>query len=61
MSGAAKGSASKRARIQDQQDGAGIVDYLPGFEQLLLTSSELQTRLGRKFVDETELLPLHMA
>jgi hypothetical protein len=61
MSGEAKASASKRARTQDQQDGAGIVDCLPGRDQLLLTSSELQTRLARKFVDETELLPLLMA
>jgi hypothetical protein len=29
--------------------------------QLLLSASELQTRLGRKFVDETELLPLLLA
>jgi hypothetical protein len=33
----------------------------PGREQLLLTSPELQTRLGQKFVDETELLPLMLA
>jgi hypothetical protein len=51
---------SKRARTQDQQDvGAG--SDLPGRDQLLLTSPELQTRLGRKFVDETELLPLLLA
>jgi hypothetical protein len=30
----------------------------PGRDQLLLTSPELQTRFGRKFVDESELLPL---
>jgi hypothetical protein len=30
----------------------------PGREQLLLSSPVLQTRLGQKFVDETELLPL---
>jgi hypothetical protein len=33
----------------------------PGREQLLLTSPELQTRLGQKFVDKTELLPLMLA
>jgi hypothetical protein len=50
----------KRARTQ-QQDGAGASDNLPGREQLLLTSPELQTRLGRKYCDETELLPLLLA
>jgi hypothetical protein len=32
-----------------------------GREQLLITAPELQTRLGRKFCDETELLPLFFA
>jgi hypothetical protein len=50
----------KRARTQ-QRDGAGASDNLPGREQLLLTSPELQTRLGRKYCDETELLPLLLA
>jgi hypothetical protein len=50
----------KRARTQ-QQDGAGASDNLPGCEQLLLTSPELQTRLGRKYCDATELLPLLLA
>jgi hypothetical protein len=50
----------KRARTQ-QQDGAGASDNLPGREQLLLSSPELQTRLGRKYCDETELLPLLLA
>ena len=50
----------KRARTQ-QQDGAGAVDNLPGREQLLLASPELQTRLGRRYCDETELLPLLLA
>jgi hypothetical protein len=59
MSGQHKGS--KRARTQDQQDEAGNIDRLPGRDQLLLTSPELQTRLGRKFVDETDLLPLLVA
>jgi hypothetical protein len=50
----------KRARTQ-QQDGAGASDNLPGREQLLLTSPELQTRLGRKYCDEAEMLPLLIA
>jgi hypothetical protein len=37
------------------------VDVLQGREQLLLTSPDLQTRLGRKFIDDTELLPLLLA
>jgi hypothetical protein len=47
----------KRARTQ-QQDDTGDLDTKPGRDQLLLTSPELQTRFGRKFVDESELLPL---
>jgi hypothetical protein len=50
----------KRARTQ-QQDGAGASDDLPGREQLLLSSPELQTRLGRKYCDEAEMLPLLIA
>jgi hypothetical protein len=59
MSGRNKGS--KRARTQDQQDGAIASEKLKSREQLLLTSPELQTRLGRKFVDETEILSLMLA
>jgi hypothetical protein len=59
MSGENKGL--KRARTHDQQDGTAAAENLTGREQLLLTSPELQTRLGRKFVDETELLPLLLA
>jgi hypothetical protein len=47
----------KRARTQ-QQDDTGDLDVEPGRDQLLLTSPELQTHFGRKFVDESELLPL---
>jgi hypothetical protein len=50
-------TGSKRARTQ-QQDGTGDLDTKPGRDQLLLTFPELQTRFGRKFVDESELLPL---
>ena len=53
-------TGTKRTRTE-QQDGAGGADNLPGREQLLLTSPELQTRLGLRFVDETELLPLLLA
>jgi hypothetical protein len=59
MSGQAKGM--KRARTQDQQDGADFEVKQPGRGQLLLCSPDLQTRFGRKFVDETELLPLLLA
>jgi hypothetical protein len=55
MSG--ENTGSKRARTQ-QQDQTGDLDTKPGRDQLLLTALELQTRLGRKFVDESELLPL---
>jgi hypothetical protein len=55
MSG--ENTGSKRARTQ-QQDDTGDLDVEPGRDQLLLTSPELQTRFGRKFVDESELLPI---
>jgi hypothetical protein len=58
MSGQDKGI--KRARTE-QQDGAGALDNLQGREQLLVTNPELQTRLGRRYCDETELLPLLLA
>jgi hypothetical protein len=53
-------TGTKRSRTE-QQDGAGVADNIPGREQLLLTSPELQTRVGLRFVDETELLPLLLA
>ena len=59
MSGQAKGS--KRARNEDPQDGAGVLNTKTGREQLLLTAPDLQTRLGRKFVDESDLLALLVA
>jgi hypothetical protein len=55
MSG--ENTGSKRARTQ-QQDDTGDSDVEAGRDQLLLTSPELQTRFGRKFVDESELLAL---
>jgi hypothetical protein len=42
-------------------NASGVEDISPGRAQLLLTSPELQTRLGRKFIDDTELLPLLLA
>jgi hypothetical protein len=53
-------SGSKRARTE-QPDGAGAPVNLAGRAQLLLTSPELQTRLGQKFCDESKLLPLLLA
>jgi hypothetical protein len=53
-------TGAKRTRTE-HQDGAGGADNLSGREQLLLTCPELQTRIGRKFVDETELVPLLLA
>jgi hypothetical protein len=53
-------TGTKRARTA-HQDGADGADNLPGREQLMLTSPELQTRVGLRFVDETELVPLLLA
>jgi hypothetical protein len=48
---------------QPQADTRGLQDniHLPARDQLLLNVPELQTRLGRKFCDESELLPLLLA
>jgi hypothetical protein len=64
MSGQHKGI--KHARTEQDGQGASanqanVLDTNPGRDQLLLTSPELQTRLGRKFIDDTELLPLLLA
>jgi hypothetical protein len=59
MSGQAKGM--KRARTQDEQDGAASEVKQPGRDQLLISSPDLQTRFGQKFLDEAELLPLLLA
>jgi hypothetical protein len=60
-----KGSKRARTQGQDEQgksvNSSGEVYISQGREQLLLTSPELQTRLGRKFIDDTELLPLMLA
>jgi hypothetical protein len=59
-------TGTKRARTEQQDaagraGGAGGADNLPGREQLLLTSPELHTRVGVRFVDETQLVPLLLA
>jgi hypothetical protein len=51
---------TKRSRTQ-QPDSAQAQPDLPGREQLLFTSLELQTRLGQKYCDEAQLLPLLLA
>jgi hypothetical protein len=48
---------TKRARTQ-RHDAAQAQPGLPGREQLLFTSPEMQTRLGQKYCDEAQLLPL---
>jgi hypothetical protein len=55
-----QGKGSKRARTQ-AHDGTDTLVNIPGRDQLLLTAPELQTRLGQKFCDETEILPLLLA
>jgi hypothetical protein len=55
-----QGKGGKRARTQPK-DGTDTLANKPGRDQLLLTSPELQTRLGQKFCDETEILPLLLA
>jgi hypothetical protein len=51
---------TKRSRTQ-QHDAAHAQPDLPGREQLLLTSPEMQARLGQKYCDEAQLLPLLLA
>ena len=48
---------AKRLRTQ-QPDAAPVRAQLPGRDQLLLKSPELQSRLGQRYCDESELLPL---
>jgi hypothetical protein len=50
----------KRSRTQ-QHDAAQAQPDLPGREQLLFASTEMQTRLGQKYCDEAHLLPLLLA
>jgi hypothetical protein len=51
---------AKRSRTQ-QHDAAQAEPDLPGREQLLFTSPEMQTRLGQKYCDAAHLLPLLLA
>jgi hypothetical protein len=51
---------TKRSRTQ-QHDAAQAQPDLPGREQLLFTSPEMQTRVGQKYCDEAHLLPLLLA
>jgi hypothetical protein len=55
-----QGQGAKRSRTQ-QHDAAQAEPDLPGREQLLFTSPEMQTRLGQKYCDEAYLLPLLLA
>jgi hypothetical protein len=48
---------AKRLRIH-QPDAAPAQAQLPGRDQVLLKSPELQSRLGQRYCDESELLPL---
>jgi hypothetical protein len=51
---------TKRPRTQ-QHDAAQAEPDLPGREQLLVVSPEMQTRVGQKYCDEAQLLPLLLA
>jgi hypothetical protein len=51
---------TKRCRTQ-QHDAAQAQPDLPGREQLLFTSPEMQTRVGQRYCDEAQLLPLLLA
>jgi hypothetical protein len=51
---------AKRSRTQ-QHDAEIAQPDLPGREQLLFTSPEMQARLGQKYCDEAQLLPLLLA
>jgi hypothetical protein len=48
---------AKRPRT-DQSEAAPAQAQLPGRDQLLLKSPELQSRLGKRYCNESELLPL---
>jgi hypothetical protein len=51
---------TKRSRTQ-QHDAAQAEPDLPGREQLLIVSPEMQTRVGQKYCDEAQLVPLLLA
>jgi hypothetical protein len=48
---------AKRLRTH-QPDAAPAQAQRPGRDQLVLKSTELQSRLGQRYCDESELLPL---
>jgi small ubiquitin-related modifier len=50
-------NGAKRARTELADDNQAQTE-LAGREQLCITSSDLQDRLGRKYCDEAELMPL---
>jgi hypothetical protein len=56
-------SASQSKRPRADQSGAGQVPQTeqPGREQLLLKCPELLKRLGKKYCDESEIIPLLIA
>jgi hypothetical protein len=56
----AKMSQAKRCRTQQHGAAQAEPDF-PGREQLLFTSPEMQTRVGQKYCDEAQLLPLLLA
>jgi hypothetical protein len=60
MSLAKMSQGAKRSRTQ-QHDAAQAQPDLPGREQLLFTSPKMQTRVGQKYCDEAQLLPLLLA
>jgi hypothetical protein len=54
-----QGQGTKRPRAQPE--AAQAQPDLPGRDQLLFTSLEMQTRVGQKYCDEAQLLPLLLA
>ena len=53
--------SQRTKRSRTQHDAAQAQPDLPGREQLLFTRPEMQTRLGQKYCDEAQLLPLLLA
>jgi hypothetical protein len=57
--GACQPDEQRAKRLRTHQPGAAPNQaQLPGRDQLLLKSPELQSRLGQRYCDESELLPL---
>jgi hypothetical protein len=53
-------TGTKRTHTE-QPDNAQVCPQATGHDELLITSPELQTRLGQKYCDEAGLLPLLLA